>query len=589
MGLSVDGTIHSHDTDTTLRLVSFNINGYKTLNHYHPWNELSTLAEKFQYLKADVITLQELKLQKSDITRSIASVEGYHSFITVSRGKLGYSGVGVFVRNDRPDVFKVIKAEEGITGYLNVNGQGTQTYRKVLQSEGADGLAIGGYTDNLTDWKQALKLDNEGRCIIVELNINLVIISLYCPANSMATEEEEEKRCLFLQTVLERVDNLKKMGKEVLVMGDINVAPSLIDRDDFMGEGLKNGSLKQPPNGEWFEKYNKDRTLSFRSSTPARKLLNSYLYDNNGFNEKENQSKILFDIGRYKNSNRLKMYTCWNTLKNHRPMNIGSRIDLFLGTEKVQEITSKCDIWAFLYGSDHCPIFCDIETSLLPKEENSTSRFKHFDAVNYYGLSATKSISHFFKPKAKPNVETQSVSQTHSAIFTTDSRSPTLPLITTSKRSATVPTYTSRKMQKGQVTLTALIQQKKVKEKAERSSLFIHESDEEDDGFVTANLDKEPSKVTSLSQPKVTTKVALEAMLKGKNLGSAPLCEHKEPSVLRVTKKAPNTGKRFWCCAKPRKIQTWESQPSDRVELPQLASTDDFHSFSCNFFKWADK
>lgn len=44
--------------------------------------------------------------------------------------------------------------------------------------------------------------------------------------------------------MLERVDNLKKMGKEVLVMGDINVAPSLIDRDDFMGEGLKNGSLK---------------------------------------------------------------------------------------------------------------------------------------------------------------------------------------------------------------------------------------------------------------------------------------------------------------------------------------------------------
>lgn len=202
MGLSVDGTIPSHDTDTTLRLVSFNINGYKTLNHYHPWNELSTLAEKFHYLQADVITLQELKLQKSDITRSLASVEGYHSFITVSKGKLGYSGVGVFVRNDRPNVFKVIKAEEGITGYLNVNGQGTQTYRKVFQSEGPDGLAIGGYTDNLTDWKQALKLDNEGRCIVVELNINLVIISLYCPANSMATEEEKRKDVCFCKRCL---------------------------------------------------------------------------------------------------------------------------------------------------------------------------------------------------------------------------------------------------------------------------------------------------------------------------------------------------------------------------------------------------
>jgi AP endonuclease-2 len=589
MGLSVDGQIPSPLTETTVRLVSFNINGYKTLNHYHPWNELTTLSEKLHYLQADIVTLQELKLQRVDVTRSIASVQGYHSFISVPRTKRGYSGVGVFVRNDRSHLYNVIKVEEGITGYLDVHGYGTQTYRKIWETGGSTSFAIGGYTDNLTDWKEAMKLDNEGRCIIIELDVNLVVISLYCPANSMATEEEEERRCLFLQTVLQRVENLKNMGKEVLVMGDINVAPSLIDRDDFMGEWLKDGSLHRPTNGEWFEKFNREKTLEFRNATLSRQILNDYLYDYNEFDKPKNESKILFDLGRFKNPNRLKLYTCWNTLKNNRPMNIGSRIDLFLGTKQLEKSVNKCDIWAFLYGSDHCPIFCDIDLESFSQKEQNTPQCKHFEAVNYYGLGTIKSIASFFKQKPKL------VTTSTTTIPVTAVKSSPPSQKATSKRSATVPTYTSRKMQKGQTTLPSLMQKKQSLDKASASSLFIPESDDEDESVAAHSASQlvitaaDESMSTSYQQKKFSIN-GINTLLNGKNLDVIPRCDHQEPCILRTTKKGPNTGRRFWCCAKPTKNETWQAHhDKEDVINASAANLDNSEDFSCSFFKWAQK
>jgi AP endonuclease-2 len=631
MTLNVEGKIPDIPSLQSLRLVSFNINGFKTLNHYHPWNDLNNLSDIFNYLKADIITFQELKLQKFDINKSIANINGYHSFISIPQTKRGYSGVAVFVKskinnnNDHDNFIKVIKVEEGITGYLSVSSKDNLTYRKIWEKDGETSLAIGGYSDNIIDWKEGLKLDSDGRCILIELNNNIIIISVYCLANSMGTEDEEIKRCLFLSTLLKRVENLQKMGKHVIIMGDINVAPSLIDRDDSMNIGLKSNKLIMPTANDkslWFEKINKNEVLNFRNETLSRQILNDYLYDFNDFDEEKNKQKILFDLGRLKNLNRLKMYTCWNTLKNNRPLNIGARIDLFLSTFEISKNVEYCDIWSFLYGSDHCPIFCDINISNF-KTSDIKPNIKHFEAVNYYGLGTTKSIDTFFKFKSKPRNEPETKSETE--ITTTTEIKKTmlmsktgiqLPTPKINKRSTTVPIYTSRKKQKGQSTLTALVSQMK-EAKSEStfisSSLFVAESEDEDEaenGNGNENDDENINKdaqnrntntnknnctlpTESDSIKRTLTSSLFNDILNNASLSSAPQCDHREPCVLRTTKKGVNAGRKFWCCAKPSRNDTWTHHDSEHDNTKHRSiidnNRDNNKNFSCSFFKWAQK
>ena len=590
--MRVDGTIPPLPSDGCIRLVSFNINGYKTLNHYHPWNELPTLPDIFNYLNADVVTFQELKLQRQDITRSLVSGKGFHYFITLPKTKRGYSGVGVFVKSSRPDL-QVLKAEEGITGFLEISTDSTLNYRKVWERDGPSGLAIGGYTDNIADWKEGCMLDSDGRCVIVELNNNLVIFSVYCPANSMGEEEEEARRCLFLEVLFKRAENLQNMGKHVVIMGDINVAPSLIDRDDVMNTGFRDKTLvRQKDPAGLFEKENEKMTLQFRSETLPRIILNDYLYDYNEFDKIKNTKKILYDLGRLHNPNRLKMYTCWNTLKNTRPLNIGSRIDLFLATKDVKDIVESCDIWSFLYGSDHCPIFCDLNIGKLPSSEiQLKANYKHLEAIVYYGLGVTKSIDSFFKFKSQPKVKPDTdQSEKKVGLLACD-------LPETSKRSLTVPLYISRKKQKGQSTLTALVA-KKGSEYIDRplseSSLFVTESDDEDDAeedpkkeesyLIPTDTELSRSKPTTTPKSKITANT-FKKILEMKAFNVVPQCQHEEPCVLRVTKKGPNAGRKFWCCARPSESDTW----SHGEEESGNTNKENQHDFSCSFFKWASK
>uniref|UniRef100_A0A8H7MYC6 GRF-type domain-containing protein n=1 Tax=Bionectria ochroleuca TaxID=29856 RepID=A0A8H7MYC6_BIOOC len=51
------------------------------------------------------------------------------------------------------------------------------------------------------------------------------------------------------------------------------------------------------------------------------------------------------------------MNTCWDTKKNTRPANFGSRIDYVLCTNGVKSWAEYADIQEGLMGSDHCPVF----------------------------------------------------------------------------------------------------------------------------------------------------------------------------------------------------------------------------------------
>ena len=571
--VQIDGSI-SIPPSNCIRLVSFNINGYKTLNHYHPWNQFDNLSKSLDFFNADIISFQELKLQQSDINKNLANLPNYKSFISIPISKKGYSGVSLFIKNSNN--YKILKVENGITGFLTIKGS-KNTYRKewLYKENDESCCSIGGYTDNIIDWKIGQSIDSNGRCIIVELSINLIIIVTYCPANSSNNEIEEISRCLFIETLFQRVKNLEKMGKNVIIMGDINISPSLIDRDDEIAIGIKNNLLiTNKINDKSFEFINASEVLDFRNNKLSRTILWKYLYDYE--NLQSNENKFLFDLGRYKNINKMKKYTCWNTLLNNRPLNIGSRIDLFLSTKKIEELCVNCDIWNFLYGSDHCPVYCDIDISSLNSSSSSSSssltpNFKHFEAMNYYDLASFKSIASFFKSKQSSSASTPSPSPESNIVSS---------LSAPVKRSQTTPAYESRKKPKNQATLFSVLQKKTASNNAKinESSLFVTEdSDDEDNDNNNDDVQK-----LSYSQPDTTKLTNFNTMLRSSS--TIPTCSHDEPCVLRTTKKGANMGRKFWCCAKPSKDRIWDDNDGNNNEN-KLTDKD----CNCNYFKWAQK
>ncbi|RLV88549.1 hypothetical protein JA9_004183 [Meyerozyma sp. JA9] len=519
----------------TLRLVTFNVNGVKTIFNYHPWNSHKQCFDtSFQYLKADIVSLQELKLTAQNLSSTkIGNTQSYRSFVSVPKTKKGYSGVGLFVRipdENEDAVLKknltVAKAEEGLTGYLFSPDKKGSRYREL-----APEACIGCYPTDIDD-ETCSKLDSEGRCISVQLESGLIIFSLYCPANSSGTDEGEAQRLLFLRVLLERCKRLEEKGNEVIIMGDINVALDLIDHADYMRESFKQGTLKNSYNssgdGTELEKLNMAECIKFKSSTPARSLLNEYVHPSSESMVAANSSKqFLFDTTRQVQKRRLGMYTVWNTLTGARQSNFGSRIDLILTTSKALcDNVSSANIWPFLPGSDHCPVYTDFEVQDIEKEPPMITPLK-LETKSHYKLVQHRDISQMFKSK----VRTASDTVSDETDVSVDSKRRKIP-------------YVSRKK-------TPDNNQRSIK------TFFFSENSKDDDIKL------------EVTKPKSTTETrsAIDLQHYSKILyGETPYCKHGELAELKTSWKNPETkGKKFWSCARQPSIDS-----------------------KCDFFKWAE-
>ncbi|CAM9016582.1 unnamed protein product [Wickerhamomyces anomalus] len=381
-----------------IRLITFNINGYRTVFHYHPWNKLRKFSNMFNSLYGDIITLQEIKVAAKDVDNNIGRLEGYNTFLTVPSLKKGYSGVGVYVRvpkEDEPEAVKtaltVVKAEEGLTGVLKSH----DTKKSYNQSDNC----IGGYPN--LDEDVAHQIDSEGRCVVIETANNTVVLSVYCPANSMGTEEGEHFRIQFLEALFSRIRNLEEMGKHVVLMGDINVSRDLIDSADGINHRLREGQLLKVQ--DKFEDLNSEQTINFIRRSVPRMLLNELLIDSIDQEMELEKPRIMLDLVRKTQGRKQGLYTVWNTLKNSRPGNYGSRIDLILATERLAECCKGANIWPFLMGSDHCPsiqLFLNqrkpkVDTVKPQRPQNTTAK------SNIKPIKGQNQILSFFKQKSE--------------------------------------------------------------------------------------------------------------------------------------------------------------------------------------------
>lgn len=310
----------------------------------------------FEILEADIVIMQEAKIQRKDLTDDMVLVKGWDVFFSLPRDKkgrlfatackmssafaglihsLGYSGVAIYTRNSK---CCPIRAEEGITGVLCPPKSATK-FRDLPADQ-----QIGGYPrdDQLLGPIDEAMIDSEGRTVILEFPA-FVLIGVYVPATRDDTRTDF--RAGFLSALDARIRNLVSMGKQVILAGDLNIIRSDIDTAGCAEHLRKEGM-----------------TLEEFMSTPSRRLFNQLVFEGQVFGEKDEGrgEPVLWDITRSFHPERTGMYTCWETKRNARPGNFGSRIDYILCTAGMKNWFEDSNIQEGLLGSDHCPVYATL-------------------------------------------------------------------------------------------------------------------------------------------------------------------------------------------------------------------------------------
>ena len=288
----------------------------------------------FDTLESDIIVMQELKIQRKDLRDDMVILDGWDCYFSLPKHKKGYSGVGIYTRNE---TCAPIRAEEGLLGVLpSASG--------APYCELPEGQSIGGYPTafQIAEWGvDPAALDAEGRCLVLEFPA-FVLFGVYSPANSNGLRDDF--RYGFINALDCRIRNLIRMGKRVVLVGDLNVSRDEMDTAKAFEDCRKNGITH--------EEY---------ISTPNRRIFNQLLVGGEvaGDRDEGREKGVLWDTTRGFHPTRKGMYTHWEQKINARPGNFGSRIDFVLVTESMRSWIKDANIQEGLLGSDHCPVFAD--------------------------------------------------------------------------------------------------------------------------------------------------------------------------------------------------------------------------------------
>ncbi len=158
-----------------VRLISWNVNGLR-----------ATIKKGFRQslirLDADIVAVQETKLQQAQLTNEMTAIDGYASYWSHAAVKKGYSGVGTYTRLEP---------------------------RSVKYGIGEP------------------RFDDEGR--ILELDFDdFVFFNVYFPNGQMSPERLQYKLD-FYEALFAYTDEYKKQGRSLIITGDYNTAHNAID------------------------------------------------------------------------------------------------------------------------------------------------------------------------------------------------------------------------------------------------------------------------------------------------------------------------------------------------------------------------
>jgi AP endonuclease-2 len=308
-----------------MRILSWNINGVRTLPQYHPWNTFTSFQGILEHLKADIICFQEMKTSRSSLPRCVALPDDFEAFFSFPQNKGGYSGVAVYAdsRTVTP-----LRAEEGLSGILQPKPPLTSDDRISRSYPCAHEIKLMPDEHGSTPSDFAA-LEAEGRALIVDFGL-FVLINVYCPNET--SDARLPFKINFHIMLQDRVQKLMNEGREVVVVGDINICATPLDHCD--GHLASNtATFYDHPARAWFHRWLSPigcMTDAVRTFWPGRKG----------------------------------MYTCWNMKISARETNYGTRVDYILVTPGILPWIKHGDIQPSLKGSDHCPIYIDLHDEI---------------------------------------------------------------------------------------------------------------------------------------------------------------------------------------------------------------------------------
>ncbi len=255
-----------------LRIMSWNVNGIRA-------SLKNGLEASLKELDPDIIGFQEIKAAREQVENDypdFANSVHYHSIWNPSFRK-GYSG--------------------------------TMLMSKIKPSAVEKGFGIS-------------EFDDEGRIIIShyrDVPAPFTIFNIYYPNGQMDSDRLAYK-LRFYDCFLDYADNLKKSGKNLIIMGDFNTAHREIDLKNPEENKDRSGFL--PIEREWMDKFISHGYIdTFRTMNPGAAT-----------------------------------YSWWTYRFNARMKNIGWRIDYVFVNESFFPNVKESFILTDVMGSDHCPV-----------------------------------------------------------------------------------------------------------------------------------------------------------------------------------------------------------------------------------------
>ena len=169
-----------------MRIVTLNVNGIRSAAS-------KGFLDWMKRQKADLVCIQEIKAQESDLPDAILAPRKLHAFFHPAEKK-GYSGVAIYARKE-PD-------------------------RVVL------GLGI-------------KDIDAQGRYLQLDYG-NLSVVSIYVPSGS-SSEEAQARKFSFMKRFMPRLKAMKASGREFILCGDWNIAHKEIDLKNWRSNQKNSG------------------------------------------------------------------------------------------------------------------------------------------------------------------------------------------------------------------------------------------------------------------------------------------------------------------------------------------------------------
>lgn len=256
-----------------MKLISWNVNGIRAV-----WKK--GFSQWLLQENPDVLCLQETKASVDQLSAEMTTVGEYSSF-WCSAEKKGYSGVAIYTKK-RP---------------LSVT----------------TGLGLP-------------EFDSEGRVIIADFG-SFVLFNVYFP-NGGAGNKRVSFKMAFYTAFEQKVESLRRQGRQVVICGDVNTAHEEIDLARPKENSKNTGFL--PEERAWVS-----RLISLGYIDTFRSF-----YKEGGH------------------------YSWWDYKTAARVRNVGWRIDYFFISAALKPALSGAFILSEVQGSDHCPVGINLKEEI---------------------------------------------------------------------------------------------------------------------------------------------------------------------------------------------------------------------------------